>query len=87
MTNLQDKLKQYGLKLLCYFGFHNHVEVVDDQLTQDYQSLCLAMNLPMCSPCTYLQCTRCGHSYNTRTIEFKGSCIIPETELLKAQND
>lgn len=71
-------------KLLCYFGLHNHIEIVDEKLTKDWKEWCDAMSFPMTSPCTYLKCTRCGHTYgNTRTVGFAGSCIIPNLKEIK----
>lgn len=69
-------------KLLCYFGLHNHVEVVDEQMSQDYYALAKAIGIQFITPCTYLRCTRCGHTYECRTFGIKGSCIIPK-EIIK----
>ena len=59
-------------KLLCFIGLHHHVEMVDEELTREWFYLwnqSVFKNFEA-TPCTYLQCLHCGHTYESRTIGF-----------------
>lgn len=57
-------------KLLCWFGLHSHVELVDEVLTKQWLDFCPAALNP--TPCTYLKCKYCGHEYFSRTVGISG---------------
>lgn len=58
-------------RLLCKIGIHDMQIRVDEELTKEYQAIIPKWFDP--SPCTYCECSRCGFSYNSRTIRFSYS--------------
>lgn len=60
-------------KIFCFFGIHEHEEVMDNELTELWFDFVQENSIFKATPCTYLQCRFCGHTYNSRTtrISFK----------------
>jgi hypothetical protein len=61
--------------ILCMLGIHHHIEKIDKELTQHWDGFARQWSI-VTTPCTYLECTRCGHTYGTRTIGFEGKFTI-----------
>lgn len=61
-------------KLKCYFGFHNHVVVIDQAMT-DFMHKVWPFDGANISACTTLKCIHCGHTYESRTmsVEFRST--------------
>jgi hypothetical protein len=68
-------MRKFFHRILCLVGIHQHVLKVDERLTSDWLRWCLAAGFPTKSvtPCTYLECSRCGHTYESRTVGVKMS--------------
>lgn len=59
-------------KILCLLGFHDHIEVIDQEYTMLFKKMWPFKTEP--TPCTYLECTRCGHNYEkSLTIGFQSA--------------
>jgi len=55
-------------KLLCFFGIHRHVEIIDEQVTKEWFNLCDIAGFSNPTSCTYARCSDCGHEYGSRTV-------------------
>jgi hypothetical protein len=56
-------------KLMCFIGFHNHIQMIDQEYTELLKAIWPFEIEP--TPCTYLECKYCGHNYESRTIGFQ----------------
>lgn len=69
----ENKLTKRGdflRKVLCFLGLHHHIEIIDRELTRRWLAFCPPQWNP--TPCSFLECKYCGHTYECRTVGISG---------------